>query len=451
MRRLVAGALLATAAALACAQPGRPSGGEVDRSPPRVVAVTPAAFDTITDLGQPVVIRFDERISERLQGVAELREAVLVSPATDAPMVDQGRQSIQIRQRDGWEPDRVYRVVVRPVYSDLFGNQRQEPVELVFSTGAPITESALAGFVTDRITGRAEADARVEATRRIDGQRYVAVTDTAGFFAMRFAPAGAYDLKSWRDQDRDREPDFFEAQDTAEAAIGVTDTAVVELALLPMDTTPARLARVEAVDSSKLRLVFDDYFAPGPVSGSARLYLLPDTTLVTSGGRLFHATRLDSILAAEAAVAAARDSARREEAVRDSLRALRDSLAALPDSLRPPGDTLPDTVVTDTGARLPDTVRARGADPSGAGPAGQESKSQPLPSQELILVLPGVLTPDTTYYVEVEGVVNIRGLPDGGGAAPFRSPTAPADTAADADAAESSDSTVIPPDSGGGS
>ncbi len=466
MSRAAAGALLAAAAVAACAQPGRPPGGETDRSPPRVVETRPAAFDTLTDLSQPVVIVFDERLSIRLQGVSEISEAVLVSPAAGVPLASYSGRRMTVRLAGGWQPDQVYRVVIQPVFRDLFGNQRQEAVDLVFSTGAPITESALAGFVTDRLTGRIVADARVRATRRIDGEQYVAVSDTGGFFALRFVPAGAYDIQSWIDQDRNREPDFFEAQDTADTAIGVGDTAVVELAVLPMDTTPARLARVEPIDSSRLRLVFDDYFAPGPVAGEARLYLLPDTTLVTTSGRLIHITRLDSILAAEEAVRAARDSALAAVAREDSIRALRDSLEALPDSIRPSADSsrtlLGETVAVprDTGAARParpGQLRPPGADrqqrrPEQARrPAQQQARGEePLPAQELVLLLPGTLTPDTTYYLEVDGVVNIREVPRGGGAAPFRSPvpdTADSDTAAvDTVVTDTLPGDTIPPD-----
>lgn len=425
MTRAVAGALLATAAALGCARPGTPPGGEVDRSPPRVVATVPAPFDTLTDLRARVVIEFDERISERLEGITEIRDAVLISPVTGEPRAKRRRSSLEIVPAGGWEADRVYRVVVLPVFRDLFGNRRQEPIELVFSTGAPIPEIALAGFVADRITGEPVPEARVAAVRRADGSTYLAVSDTSGFFAMRYLPAGAYDLRAWVDQDRDGEPDFFEAQDTADTDLGATDTMVVELAVLPMDTTPARLARAEAVDSTRVRLVFDDHFAPGPVEGSAALFLASDSSLVTSEGRLVHGSRLDSILAVEQA---ARDSARAEEARQDSLRrAIEDSLPAAPDSVaaEPAEIDRFRAIPTDTGV----AEVSRGPEGPEVGPTRQPP-DEPLPSRELILLLPDPLLPDSAYYVEVEGVVNIRGLPGGGGSAAFVAPPPPADEAA---------------------
>nr|NIP81973.1 Ig-like domain-containing protein [Gemmatimonadota bacterium]NIQ57578.1 Ig-like domain-containing protein [Gemmatimonadota bacterium]NIU77742.1 hypothetical protein [Gammaproteobacteria bacterium]NIX46888.1 hypothetical protein [Gemmatimonadota bacterium]NIY11241.1 hypothetical protein [Gemmatimonadota bacterium] len=95
-----------------------------------MIETRPAAFDTLTDLSEQVIIRFDERISERLEGVTEMQEAVLVSPAKGVPIVDQDRRGIKVRLAGGWEPDRVYSVVILPVFRDLFGNQREVPVEL---------------------------------------------------------------------------------------------------------------------------------------------------------------------------------------------------------------------------------------------------------------------------------------------------------------------------------
>lgn len=400
MRRRVAAPLLGVAAALGCAQPGSPPGGEIDRSPPRVVEVTPAAFDTLTDLDEPVVIRFNERVSERIEGVARWEDAVLVSPVTSPVQVDAGRRDLKVSLVRGWEANQVYRVVVLPVFRDLFGNIRVEPVELVFSTGAPIPDAALAGFVRDRITGQPAVGARVEALRRIDSMTYVAKTDTGGFFSLRYVPAGAYDVRAWQDQNRDRIVDFFEVQDSLDVAFGVRDTAVVELALLPRDSTAARLIRAEPIDSGTVRLAFDDYFAPGPVEGQASVYALADSTRVGSG-RLLHGSRLDSLT--DAREEAARQAAEREAADREAA----ERQAA--------GDTA--AAPTDEGVQAEESEAAEGRRPA--------SVREPLPSRELILLVPGLLRPDSAYYVVVEGVTNIQGLPGGGGSVPFVAPPAP--------------------------
>ena len=414
-------ALVAAAAGLACAQPSSPPGGEQDRVPPRVLSIYPAPFDTVTDLRAPVRIEFDERLSIRLQGVPDWESAVLVSPATGDVTVEQERRALEISVAGGWRPGLVYRIVVLPVFRDLFGNQRAEQVELVFTTGAPIPPTAVAGFIEDRITGAPVASARIEATRRLDSVVYLAVSDTGGFFSLRNIPAGAYDVRAWADQDRDRIMDFQEAQDTVVMPLATRDTVVLALSLLPMDTLPARLVRAEPVDSLRVRLHFDRYLALGPVEGSADLYLMPDSVPV-AGGRLIHGTALDSLLA-------------RERAVADSIRAVQDSLRLLrEDSVRrASGDTVPvsalDTVAVDTSAAAParrPLPRPAGPRPSPGrrdvlarqgGPAGE-----PRPARELILVLTDPLRPETAYLVEARGVVTIRGVPGGGGVARFRTP-----------------------------
>ena len=353
-----------------------------------------------------MVIRFNERISERLTGVSDLADAVLVSPATSPVKVERHRRSIEVSLVRGWQPGRVYRVVVQPVYSDLFGNARQEPIDLVFSTGAPIPETAVAGFVEDGLTLEPVAGARIEAMRRPDSTPYVAATDTAGFFALRYVPTGEYDIRAWLDQDGDREADFREAQDTADLAIGSRDTTIMELALLPRDSTPPVLARATAIDSTKIRLAFDDFFQTGPVAGTAVVY---DTlgTRIPIEGRLLHGSRLDSLLAVERARA-------------DSLRALTaDSAGGVAaDSLRPPpldtlrGDTLPrerigvDSMIAPPGRPAPDTGGV-------AVTAMNRRAGPPRPSRDLVLVLQAPLPPGP-YRVEVRGVVNIRGLTGGG-------------------------------------
>ncbi|MBW3552455.1 MAG: carboxypeptidase regulatory-like domain-containing protein [Gemmatimonadetes bacterium] len=429
MIRGIAGALLSAAACVGCAQASTPPGGRPDREPPRVVSVFPAPFDTLADLRAPVRVEFDERLSIRLEGVAELEEAVLVSPVTGAVRVERGRRSMEISVAGGWRPGLVYRVVVLPVFRDLFGNPRREPVELVFSTGAPIPPTAVAGLIEDRVTGAPVPAARVEATRRLDSLVYVAVSDTGGFFSLRSIPAGAYDVRAWLDQDRDRTMEYQEAQDVMAMTLGFQDTVVLAMNLLPMDTTPARLVRAEPVDSMRVRLFFDDHFEPGPTPGRGTVFLLPDSTPVAEG-TLIHSTALDTILA-------------RERVAADSLRQLRaDSIRRATGDTLPPGAPPGDTATAaDTAAaarpgqrpparRLPPEL-APGPPQGGNPPAAQRGAAPqvPRPTRELVLVLPDRLAPGTPYFVEVTGVVNIRGIPGGGGQAEFRTPARP-DTAA---------------------
>jgi hypothetical protein len=368
-----------------CAQPRQPTGGPPIDRPPQLVYLSPEPLSVVTDLGRPAVFRFEERLSERLQGVRELADAVIVSPETGEVRVRRSRREIRVSLANDWQPGLVYRVQVLPVIRDLYNNVLDAPIELVFSTGPDIPETAVAGLVEDRITGRPVPGARVEATHVGTGHAYVALTDSAGFFALRHVPTGEYGLQAWLDQNRNREMDFNEPQDGAAIALAAQDTMVLELALLPQDTTPARLLRAEMLDSSKVQVAFDDYFGPvdGPMAGTAALYRLEDSTYVTHA-TIFHGTQLDSLRAAEAAVA---------ELAAAAARAATDTIPAEPDLAQ----------AAPTRRRAPDPRR-------------------PLPTQELVLLLGAPLEPDTRHYVVMDGLTNIRGVPGGGGTAPFRSP-----------------------------
>jgi hypothetical protein len=393
MTRFPALLLLALAVSTACAQPRQPTGGPPVDSAPRVVQVSPEPFTVITDLRKPVIIEFDERLSERLEGVRDWNDAVIVSPQTGDVRVRRGRRHVEISMAGGWQPGLVYRVELLPVIRDLFNNVRREPVELIFSTGATIMETALAGFVEDRITGRPVRGARISATHTDHDLTYVALTDSAGFFALRHIPEGPYEVAGWVDQNRNARLDLFEPHDATALRLAAADTAVVELRLLPGDTTPARLLRASVIDPTKVELGFDDYFEPGPVPGTAQVFLAADSTFVTEG-ELFHATRLDSLMQAERAAAA------EAEAVADT--------AAVP-------------------AAVPDREVQAEQPPARPGP-GREARPtasparQPLPARDLILLLPEPLEPATNYYVVVTGVTNIHGLTGGGGTASFRTP-----------------------------
>ncbi|MBI4410132.1 MAG: carboxypeptidase regulatory-like domain-containing protein [Gemmatimonadetes bacterium] len=393
-RRAAAAAVAALI--LACARPYGPPGGEPDRAAPGLVSTTPEAMAVVPEFSRPVVFRFDERISER-----RLREAVLVSPETGEVDVDKGRSELRVSLEGGWRRGLIYRVVVLPVVQDLFGNVRREPIELVFSTGPPIPPTALAGEVTDRLTARALVGARVEALRRADSVVYVSLTDSAGVFTFRHIPAGAYDLRAYLDQNRNRRADAFEARDTGVAVLGVTDTAVFSFALLAPDTTPARLVRAEARDSLQVRLFLDDPVDPlEPLRAGAELWRLPDSARVEVSALLFPH---EFAARQRAAADSARRAGRADTATADTVglgAARRDSLA-----LRP----------------RPDAPRPLALPPAVEAPAAP-ADTVPLPTRELVLVPAAPLAPATRYRVAVTGVQNLVGLPGGGGSAAFETP-----------------------------
>jgi hypothetical protein len=364
----------------ACARSYPPPGGERDVQPPRLIGTSPGPLEVVPGFTGPAVFRFDERLSER--GFAE--SLVVVSPLDSTIRVERGRTEVRVRLDGGWRPDRVYRITLLPGVRDLFGNARTEQAEIVFSTGPPIPETAIAGVVQDRITGRAAPNTVVRAVRRADEVVYTAIGDATGFFSLRHLPLGAYDVLAFSDQNRNRRRDPAEPVDSTMVTLGSpADTVPLVFSVLPPDTTPPRPTRVEVLDSLRLRVTFDDYFATEAplLGGAAEVHALPDSIPYAAATRVLQAP-LHEAERREAAATAARQAA----------------------------DT----------AQVADTVMAPPRTPAAA-PAG--APRVPLPVRELVVVLERPLVPGQTYTVTVRGVTNISGL-TGGGVARFEVPAA---------------------------
>jgi hypothetical protein len=374
-----------------CARAGAPPGGPPDLLPPFVVEVVPDTFALVEGRLDRVTLRFSERISER-PSRGTWPEVVTVSPESGEVRVRHRRDALEIRTEGGFRPGQVYRISLAPVVRDLFQNTMLDPFELVFSTGPAFDPTVLAGLVWDRITGAPLADHRVEAAAGDSGAvRHVARSDSSGIFAFRYIPAGDYRVTAFQDQNRNRELDAAEPRGITDARVGPADTVVVPLAVLAPDTTPAVVARVELQDSVTILVTLDDALDPElPLDDVRwRLVRLADSVEVPIIRGAYHRAGLEEL--------------RRQDREAEGL--------------------------------PPEEEEAAPSGPPGRGPAGAASRptttpdGRPLPARALFLPLSIPLVRGEPHLVEVEGVVNIHGIPGGGGSGRLERPPL-ADTAA---------------------
>jgi hypothetical protein len=393
-------------ALVSCARPLPPPGGEEDRASPQIVATTPQPLSILEGFSGEVVFEFDERISER-----GAENVILITPVTGETRVSRGRSEIRARVEGGWRPGVIYRVVLLPGVRDLFGNERRTPAELVFSTGPEIPATAIAGLVTDRITGKPALQSIVEATRRSDSLLYMTSADSQAFFALQNLPYGIYDVVAYVDANRNRRRDPAEARSAAvNAPLSTqTDTFPLDLVVIPPDTTAPRLVRAEGRDSLQIRIFFDDWIEPAmPLSAlQIRILALPDSTEVAGPHKPFTVDSFTVMRFRE-------DSIARAKAREDSLaRAARDT------AVRDTGRV--DTARARPGQRVggPVIPPRRPTPPRPTAPGGETLPSiGPLPYQELVIVPANPLAPGR-YAIEVRGLQNIAQRPGGGGIAAF--------------------------------
>jgi len=359
VRTLLAGMILGAAA---CARQGAPSGGVGEQLPPFVIATVPDTFAVLERVRGPVVLRFQERISERA-AEGTLEQAVLISPEPEEVRVRHRRRSLEVTPVGGFRSGVIYRITLLPVVRDLFGSRMEDPFELVFSTGpAEFPETVLAAVVHDRITGDPVEGYRVESSAP-DSLRYVGITDGDGIAILRFLPPGGHQITAYLDRNRNRIPDFTEPQGRVAVELAPSDTVVMAVPVLQPDTTPAVLTRVEPLDSLSIRLAFDDYLDPARPPAEVGVRVLQDSIPLGTVRGVFHRFQLDSLLAVEGAAA------------------------------------------TEEEPEFPEVE---------TGPDGL-----PLPARELFILLSIPLLPELSIEVEVEGVTNISGVTGGGGSGGF--------------------------------
>ena len=424
-----------------CANQGTPPGGPEDRRPPVVVGTDPEPFAMVEDLRRPIRFFFDERISEAVAGGA-LRDAVTVSPSGGEVEVGHDSRALNVRVSEGLRTGVVYRVTVLPVVQDLFGNQMVDPFELVFSTGAEPTPTTVAGEVWDRITGQGVRDAVVHAVGS-DSLVHVARTDAQGIFALRYLPAGPLVVTGFEDANRDGEVGAREVKGSVFTSVEPADTMLVDIPVLPPDTTPAVLGRVTALDSVTIVLEFDDYLDPGAASSDIAVDLGREGGGAPEVSELFHEHEYGAYVARVADSLASASGGDPATAP--------DTAAAAPDPGTPLDTTVavgapPDTATATPGPSGPPGVGGqRGGPPPLPGARGQPqgagattTPERVLPGRRLVARLASPLELAIEYRVETSSVVNLNGLAGGGGEAAvvLEAPPPGADAVPDAAAAD---------------
>jgi hypothetical protein len=363
--------------ALSCARIEPPPGGPPDTSPPRLIAVRPDSFAVLPGFRGEAEFQFDEVISEgsspnRGEGTGTLEKLVVLSPTREVPDVEWKRSRITVRPKEGWRPNRVYRVQLLPGVTDLRNNRSSDGAVLTFTTGAPKPTITLQGEVIDWETSRPAGGALVIATLLPDSLPYRGVADSSGRFALGPLPAGEYLVSGVLDQNNDQKQDPREAYASARVPKGKTEAG--ELWAFVHDTLPPRIQTITVNDSVSAGVTFSQKLDPRQrlTPADVRLRLLPDSTPVA----------VASILPGP---------------VDDSLHGR---------TVRP--DSLPrDTLARDTTARRRPGPSLR---PPPRQPANQPLTSRPPLSDRLVLRVPRPWSPGARLVLEVRGVRNITGV-----------------------------------------
>ncbi len=364
---------LAALLVLGCARMEPPPGGPPDSKPPQLIATTPDSMAALPGFDKDAEFIFDEVVSEGGGGGggqrSELSRLVILSPTTQDPKVDWKRSRIAVKPREGWQPDRVYRVELLPGIMDLRNNRSTERRVITFTTGGPKPTTTLTGKVIDWSSSRPAQNALIEALLLPDSLPYRGLADSSGSFSLGPLPPGDYLVSGVVDQDRNQQIGAREAFDSVRVPRGKTQ--VGELWAFEHDTTPPRATTVTVGDSLSASIELSQSLDPRLKlqPRNASVWVLPDSTPL----------KVVSVLAKE-----------------------------LDDSLHVRQTPKPDTTKADTTQK----ARQAPAPPGARRPARPEPArplSRPPLSNRLVVRVATPWKPGGRYAIEVRGVKNVSG------------------------------------------
>ncbi len=373
---------------LACAKMGPPPGGPPDKVPPKLLATVPESTGVYPNWKSDVEFRFDEQVSEGGSpnwglGTGDLEKLILLSPSSKVPVISWKRSRITVHPREGWKPNRVYRIELLPGLLDLRRNRLDTTAVLTFSTGGQLPTDTLRGIAIDWVQGRVAIGALVELILQPDSLVYRAVTDSSGRFDVAPMPSGKYLVYGVIDQNHDLRRGTRESYDSA-LVTGSKDVA--PLWMIPRDTLGPRITQVTAVDSVSASITFGGPLDPYQKIDSSMVSLRRQSDSSVVPFRSVMPKELDDSLQ------------RMERLVADSIRVARDT--TIPDSVKKRKPARPAPGKTPSGLR---EVKVDVA-------AESLLKTRPKLSQTLVIRVDSNFTPEAKYLIEITGLKSAAGV-----------------------------------------
>ena len=304
---LLATALLAFGTLAGCAKQGYPSGGPIDRTPPKVLASTPAS-GTNNFASNEFVLQMDEYVT-----IKDADNNVLISPPLQKkPEYTVRGRNVIVRLQDTLLENTTYLFQFKGAVVDFNEGNPLPSFEYVFSTGTVIDSMTLRGRVVDALTLKspketvsvlAYAEGTPDSAAALEQPRYFTRCDTSGHFAFNHIAAGRYWLLALVDGDRNMRLNASEAMaflDSAVTALRMPrpkDTTAVDTTLadsaaryayMKPDSIPSHSMRLSLLVSEAQRITGSKALSAGhfqivtkqPLSNNYRLrHLMDDSTL----------------------------------------------------------------------------------------------------------------------------------------------------------------------------
>lgn len=187
-----------------CANVGYPTGGEVDKNPPKVLAFIPDN-ESKNFASNKVIIQFDEYIQ-----LKDIDNQVLISPPFEQkPEIQAKGKSLHININDTFKPNTTYLFQFKNAVVDNNEGNPLPSFDYVFSTGNFLDSLSIKGSVSDAFTQKPDegmyvflyshfSDSVVVNSKPV----YVTKTDREGRFEFKYIAQGKYKIIALKDDDK---------------------------------------------------------------------------------------------------------------------------------------------------------------------------------------------------------------------------------------------------------
>ena len=234
-----------------------------------MIATAPHIDATGVAADQLITIEFSEAMNR-----GPTRKVVFIAPHTDCDFGWRGAQVVEIRPRRGLQPRQTYVVTVGTDAVDRRGNRLEAAHTFAFTTGEQLDTGSISGRVAEDMHPAPSAHVWAYDMRRFSGTvgadepAYRTQTGADGSYEFQRLSPGHYRILAFADSDRnarydDGEPIAVPGRDI-ELGDGIAAVAG-GLSLAASRERELAIVRIQALESRKILLVFNEGVDPGTV------------------------------------------------------------------------------------------------------------------------------------------------------------------------------------------
>ncbi|HEY5123587.1 MAG TPA: Ig-like domain-containing protein [Ignavibacteria bacterium] len=186
-----------------CANQLPPSGGEDDKTPPKLLAIYPKS-GSVNVTEKNITIEFDEYVDRR-----SFEESFYISPKPKGNQeFSWSGKKVTIEYENGFEKDKTYNVTIGTGLKDIrAGNKSANPIQIAFSTGDKIDNYRIKGKIFSKnfsnvIIFAYNLDTKLTVNPEKETPDYFAQSNSDGTYFLNNISKGKYRIFAVKDNDR---------------------------------------------------------------------------------------------------------------------------------------------------------------------------------------------------------------------------------------------------------